>query len=571
VVNIIIHLLPGIYAIFKNNKAQKMILMKKTFGLIVLVLMTAILASSVLADGGLVIRISDMDMWKMFDEGQQYCAINYKDGVQHMILAIDTAEELTGDSAVWMFPVPANPDEIDIDIFHSFPFLAGVDLSEKASESMSDSYTWISATQVYTIPPLAFIIGSRRVGSGKSLSYYGAADSAPSQSEVVVYESVEKWGLTTELISATDRDAFNGYLAGKNLDLPDDFDRIIEEYIGKDYAFIVTWVSNVTALKQSQEANSMRGRGMDFKGNTLGVFISFPTDKIYYPLKPTSVYGNKPMPVVIYVMGFVTPEIYQDISTVTEVTYYEDSYVSGPKELKEFFKGYQLTGMPYSTYALGGTYKSEFGFAITNLAYTKIKLDFLALAYTQDLWIKDEAPKKIVFYQSIIKHKWRWAILIFIVISCFSSMLAGAIKFRGKSPALLRFFFFGLWNFLSLIGLWIAAYIAHVERRFTSDEALIDQQLTLRTGQRMLIIIPIILVVLSVIFIPLVYLLDLESILNFGLVTLLAVLFMPIIVFIPLVFWGVFKNKKSLGFNALFAGIFILLLLVTRLLFNLLI
>jgi len=72
----------------------------------------------------------------------------------------------------------------------------------------------------------------------------------------------------------------------------------------------------------------------------LGVSITFPTDKIYFPLKPTSVYGSQKVPIVIYVMGHVTPDIYPEIEKDTQVNYFVHSWdYDVPNLFSSFFNG----------------------------------------------------------------------------------------------------------------------------------------------------------------------------------------------------------------------------------------
>ena len=68
----------------------------------------------VLADG-MFLSDKDLDNWVLQTEDQQLCAINYENGIQNTILAVDI-NEMQGERAVWIFPVPSKPDEINIDI-----------------------------------------------------------------------------------------------------------------------------------------------------------------------------------------------------------------------------------------------------------------------------------------------------------------------------------------------------------------------------------------------------------------------------------------------------------------------
>jgi hypothetical protein len=96
-------------------------MMKKIFSLIIIVLLFSSFIPTAFADG--FIHIYDKDRWYLLSEEKQFCAINYKDGFQNTILTVSLGKELRGEKAVWIFPVPAKPDKIVIDIVKGFNFL----------------------------------------------------------------------------------------------------------------------------------------------------------------------------------------------------------------------------------------------------------------------------------------------------------------------------------------------------------------------------------------------------------------------------------------------------------------
>ncbi|MDY6966145.1 MAG: hypothetical protein SVM80_09305 [Halobacteriota archaeon] len=127
--------------------------------------------------------------------------------------------------------------------------------------------------------------------------------------KITIHEHIEKMGLVTELVTAEDGRAFYDYLTDKGLDLPSDSRSVFDGYIGEEYTFVVSWIFDVEKFKEESATEDMYGRTI----NTVGVFIKFPTDKIYFPLKPTSVYGSREVPILIYLMSHVTPKLYTKI------------------------------------------------------------------------------------------------------------------------------------------------------------------------------------------------------------------------------------------------------------------
>ncbi len=172
--------------------------MKKIFSLLTIVLLFSLFIPAASADG--FIHIYDEDMWSLFNEEQQFCAINYNDGYQNMILTVDTGEELTGDKAVWIFPVPAKPDKTVINIVKGFPQLLGYDVQDKADESISNVFMAMRTTQIYTFPVLFLTMG--RMGAfNKGLE---------GMDGVTIHESIEKMGLV-RVVAAMEERATRSY------------------------------------------------------------------------------------------------------------------------------------------------------------------------------------------------------------------------------------------------------------------------------------------------------------------------------------------------------------------------
>lgn len=374
-------------------------------------------APPVSADG--MMHINDRDMWLLQNEERQLCAINYENGVENLILSVEVSG-LQGEKAVWIFPVPAKPDKTAIDIIKGFPRLRGYDLEEETHRTIAGVFNVMRLSQIYSIL-LYMYLSQRAPMYGKGI-----------EEGIAIHEHIEKMGLTTELVTAEEGAAFHNYLTAKGLDLPADSISLLEEYIGEEYSFVVSWISDIEEFKQESAEYVI----LDKIINTLGVSIAFPTDKVYFPLKPTSIYGSQEIPILIYVMGHMTPELYPEIKRESQVNYFVQSYYMVPEELSDFFNG-----------------KTK----IEELKYTKIKINTPSKYLTEDLWIEDAVPAYVTLSEFVKRIAWIWGILFFILSSCLASMLAGIIAFRKDKPKKMRFALFGLWNLLTLIGFMVAS------------------------------------------------------------------------------------------------------------------
>ncbi len=420
--------------------------MKRVFLAALPLLFLLFLAPSANADGFNIYM--DTSSVALHGENTQIAAINYEDGVEKLLLAVKT-EQLQDDSVVWIVPIASKAEDVNINIFKDFPRFRGNDIMMMAENRMGYGFSLALGASFTQIYPAFFIMYGTAFGGGLLPGY------RLGEGGVEIYATVEKEGITTQVLKAdTATDLYN-YLNGKNITIGEGSLPILEEYIGEDYAFVVSWVRDIDGGDEHR---------------TPSIFIEFPTDKIYYPLKPTSIYGDRGIPVLIYVVGLVDPELFEEIEDYTLVRYFSGSIYEGSEEsgwLKEFY--------PNATDMGGGKYFAP------EVYYTTIMIGmedswFLwpskhqvetpnASVFVEDLWIKDSAPPEVEkifttnemmgFLRENPLISWTITILWIAVASVIASWLAGLLMFRGYGwkPALL-----GLANCLTLFIFIIATF-----------------------------------------------------------------------------------------------------------------
>jgi len=372
--------------------------------IIVLFLTLLLSTPKAFADGGSWIITYGQDRWIVNNQNKQIGIIDYKDGNEELTILINS--ELTGDEAVWIFPIPAKPEESTIDIVEEIPRFSGYEVKSKIGYEINKMYPTVILSQLYTYPALFyhFFLSSMTAGGG-TWEGYGK------EKGVTIHEHLERAGLITELVTTEDENKLNDYLREKSLNLPQQSLSLIKEYVGKDYSFVVSWVSDIEKYKR------------ETGGSTLGVKTIFPTDELYYPLKLTSIYGDRRISIVIYVLGRVSPKIYSSIKRDTKVNYY-----------------------------------------LGNERYTKIKINSRADHLIDDLWISRYTPIEILFADLIVINPLVFMIIIFALCSVAASIISGLIVFRASIP-IKRLAFLGLWNFTTLLGFFIATYVFLREKK----------------------------------------------------------------------------------------------------------
>ena len=503
--------------------------MKKSLSFITLLLFTFLaitffIPKSVFADGMMMKPDPYSGRWDYSNESNQQAFINYDNGLQKMIISVGLGGE-NSEGVVWLFPIPADPNKVTIDVVKSLPQLSGEEISKKAKSNLDDTTEFLQRTQLYTIPFISFyevLVTTGRVTQGLGRNV---------EQNVIVYEHLDKEGISSEIITAKTANGLYDYLKSKGLKIESGSIPVLDNYIGKEYSFVASWISSPSqaivyeyetitnkVLKTNEEllsdapqdAVNMLINGVekglpgireyfqknprDVKGyvdshpyaysivveylqknrpdlaykeiteqrlkpkpvqtnnNQKGVFVTFPTKDIYFPLLPTSVYGSKTVPATIRIIGHVSPKVFQDIKSYTKTEYYVDNHASFTDDLKNFYSGQNQ-----------------------NIKYTKIEINAPSKFLTDDLWINNRAPVKTYYPTFVAKHPMVSAIILFILSSILAGMLAGLIIFRDLRKKPVKLGFIGLSNFLTLLGLLITIVLVGTKNKNESVEPLLAE------------------------------------------------------------------------------------------------
>ncbi|MBU1783038.1 hypothetical protein KKA77_00425 [Patescibacteria group bacterium] len=487
-----------------------------TLSLIAFLAVFSFIPKSVLADGMMIKPDPYSDRWDYSGENNQQAFINYDNGLQKMIISVGLEGE-NSKGVVWLFPVPSDPNKVAIDVVKSLPQLSGEEISKKAKSNLDDTTKFLQMTQIYTIP---FVLFSQTLSTGGTKGFDNALGapqgiSMGTEPDVVVYEHLKKEGIASEIITAKTANGLYDYLKSKGLKIDNGSIPVLNNYIGKEYSFIASWISSpekiisaediknnlyiyfsnqyrypkffdfVNTLKQKYPEFNQANNSTDYLksqqggtalqeltqviqndpsiivdtynknqnlANQRGVFVTFPTKEIYFPLLPTSVYGSKTVPATIRVIGHVTPKVFQDIKSYTKTEYYVDSYASFADDLKNFYNGQNK-----------------------NIKYTKIEINAPSKFFTDDLWLKAQAPAKTYYSTFIAKHPIVSAIILFILSSILAGILAGLIIFKDLRKNPIKLGLIGLSNFLTILGLLITTVLVGTKNKNESVEPLLAE------------------------------------------------------------------------------------------------
>lgn len=406
------------------------------------------------ADGMSQVYVPAYDSWELAIEDSQFAMISLVDGKENLVIqaSIDAYSLNAGAKAVWFFPIPSSTEDANISIVQTMTSLDGYFLKSLAKRELDRSLTYVYMSQLYPIIPLG--LTTQTFGGtygGKDMLSGGSEDGMNDTSGLVISEHVEAFGLASELISAQDSAAIDSYLSDKGLDLASAADEQLDAYVGQEYSFVVSWITNMS------EFQSMSHQQYGYTGTVymLGVSVTFPAERMYYPLKLTSIYGNREIPMVIQVLGRASSLSFQDEREQAMVDEYQcvdpSYYVTDQNAW--FFRN-ELRARSQAT----GT--------IDNVEFTIITMAGASQYLTEDLWIDPHWETGSSTLSFVYNNSWVVALAVMVSASVLASVAAGWIAYRAHRPDFKMFAALGLMNLLTLGGLIAATFIFDIERDF---------------------------------------------------------------------------------------------------------
>ncbi len=371
--------------------------------------------------GGGVILNEDDKKYE-FEVPSNYSAfITNKEGVQGMVVSFET--ENVDDDLLWIFPVPASPEEIEIGISPGDVRFSGTRVIHKAKEEIEDKEKWLRYSQIWPyfyeklfdkVPEEVYI---------KPISLKEA--SVEVQELVKIHKHLKEEGMEVQLITAKEKEALLEYLKERGIEVEPESISSLEKYLSEDFSFIVSFM-------EAPEKEEVGGEKEILKSIRRGVMAKFPTEEIYYPLSSMQIHGDERASVTLNVAGFVSPEIFERIKEDTNTEYFlseritmEDghkTFLENPEEIEKF---------------------------------TKTRISTASKNLTQDLKVSEETPFLIFLSYNFYKCPWVFFFFALAIFSFVAGMITGPIV-SGKDRnirGILRWGKIGLFNVLSIIGL----------------------------------------------------------------------------------------------------------------------
>jgi len=344
--------------------------------------------------------------WAIMSENEQTALINYKDGREWLSIAIDV-EGTEADEVVWIFPIPAKPDETNINIDTDIPEFFGDYLHSRAGQKVKGFAAGMRNVLILPLFAEAFLAVPNFFQATSSAAI--SSGSGGYAREVTVHMTREHLGVQAELITAESGSAIRGYLREKGFEVPQGSAALLESYVNKDYSFVVGWIKDYDTFYKASTSTEKR---------LIAMSVTFPTDHIFFPLKLTSAYGSATIPINVYVKGYVAPELFGELGQGRVST----QYFINDKAVNELQK-----------------------------KFTQIRINSPSSFFTQDLWIANSAPLDVGFSEFVISNEYLMFVLLLLLVSCISSLIVGNLVFIGKKVKQKTLLLFGLSNALTIV------------------------------------------------------------------------------------------------------------------------
>jgi len=434
--------------VFSSKLTHKFIL----FGLFLLLLPIFVI-KHVYADGAMFRPDPYGSRWDTSKENYQQAYINYSNGIESMLLSIGMDTEKDG-RALWIFPVPAHPNDIKIDVFSAVPQLTGEDIYKKSLMSLGSYSSLLLNSQIYPMP--FTIIAGSLVGAGPrdfiGNSKMNAFDPLY-DSQVTVVETINKNGITSELISAKNAGALYDYLLNKGLILDEQYLKVFDTYIGKNYSFVASWINSTATV-----VNEARG-----------LFVSFPSEGVYFPLIPTSLYGNEVVPATLRITGLVdVSKLPENLKKYATSGYYHQNVLNISNELSPLF-----TGVSNSKVAVFNKGFISNTVTYNDVLYTKIDIKAPSNEFTNDISLPASKPFVPSIVAFLISHDVVFLIVYLWGSAIFASLFVGLLVFKELRSVrgVIKLLVVGVANVLTILGAATALFL------FNTTNSKIDSEL----------------------------------------------------------------------------------------------
>lgn len=225
---------------------------------------------------------------EIIGQKSQQAWIEHEGGREKLTLAVRTSTFPA--QVAWIVPVPAPAKDTQLTLVEKLPDWGGQELRAKARFSLFKFWiiVYIFFALLIYVGAYSWLVAIAVVAMLMAIAIpaFGPMPGTLQAVDVAAYAHAELGGLVSELVEAKDAQALEEYLKARSCTLPKPVADKLPAVLDGKTSLVVSW-----AVKEKLS-------------KSLAVQIDFPAERPFYPMKLTSVYGDKAPAVDLKVQGW---------------------------------------------------------------------------------------------------------------------------------------------------------------------------------------------------------------------------------------------------------------------------
>ena len=376
----------------------------------------------------------DDDTGKSKSPDSDICFLNFDNNIEQLLIKLSIDNNSCDTNSIYIIPIKAKDNETQVTVVNKFPDLIGRHFEKYFDDIFNERFLYIMSSQIYAHPLLLYYkVFVTKGGEIHDRDY----NTKLSDSNNI---------LNTKILSAENKDEVINFISRNNIKITQKTKDIIDLYAQKDYIFVLAWFNNEVIKNKTHKINDV------------GLLISFKTLNIFFPFGMPSINKGPISFSDLYIIGNRKLNIYSDYDRNTEYLIMRNYFV--PFELSNFFfdiKHFEV--LCYTKISINSGQKL--------LQNNQIKTIELSNGL-----IGNSPPDRLYIKSIIINNLFIFSLLIFLIISCVSSVIASKITFANNNPSLIKFTLLGFSNIFTLLGVILAAKYFNIKINFTNGNLI---------------------------------------------------------------------------------------------------
>lgn len=306
--------------------------------------MLILLAAAALADG----KSWRVDVTGLLplQQDAQAAIIHHIDGVQRMLIAINVSLD-PNDAGLWIFPVRGTPDATQVELVDHFPWPSSRDPVAEAREKLKRMSTLVSGMAFPCVQLLPSL--SRNL----DMAY-------------VLHAETSRWGLRSAIVASAAPAGLAAFVQDRVPAATGGDLAAFAPYCNEEHVFVVTWLESRDHALAEFPAIEAGRRATKQRWPT--VYVTFPTRRPWYPMRPTADYGDVPLRLRLAIFGHYRLSTERHLERLIEgqARLVDEAPADLPSSLAERLPAADIPVTIYHAYEQARIFTADFEFEVTS-------------------------------------------------------------------------------------------------------------------------------------------------------------------------------------------------------------